>query len=167
MASRETLSKLVDLQGNLLNYAFMLTSNREKAQQLLDHTTEMVLKQSDYAADDVNFKSWAFSIMHSVFTDRYARQTAARRAAAKELRGIYSLHLTEQASVTVAPEGSFKSADVTRALESFSEGYRRPVELFFAGYSITEIANELNLSEGVVRSRVAYCRNRLKIQLSA
>lgn len=167
MASRETLSKLVDLQGNLMNYAFMLTSNREKAQQLLDNTTELVLKQSDCAADDANFKSWAFSIMRSVFADRYARQTAARRAAAKGLQSIYSVSLSQETSAVNAPEGSFKSADVTRALESFSEGYRRPIELYFAGYSISEIAVELNLAEGVVKSRIAYCRNRLNIQLTA
>ncbi|MDE6394154.1 MAG: hypothetical protein K2K77_02325, partial [Duncaniella sp.] len=161
MASRETLSKLVDLQGNLMNYAFMLTSNREKAQQLLDNTTEMVLKQSDCAADDANFKSWAFSIMRSVFADRYARQTAARRAAAKGLQSIYSVSLSQETSAVNAPEGSFKSADVTRALESFSEGYRRPIELYFAGYSVSEIAVELNLAEGVENRRIAYISNRL------
>ena len=40
MTTQETFKqKLVNLQGNLLNFAFQLTSNREQAEDLLQDTT--------------------------------------------------------------------------------------------------------------------------------
>lgn len=166
MASKDFQIKLMSLQGNLLNYAFMLTSSREEAYSLLNHTTEAALEQWATAADDVHFKGWTFSIMRSLFAGEFSARAKARRATRND---VYALRLTDETGdcADSALLGTYRSTEVTRALSSFTIGYRRTIELHFSGYSCLEIARELNLTVAVVKSRVAYCCNRLRAQLSA
>lgn len=164
MASKDFRNKLMSLQGNLLNYAFMLTSNREMARELLEHTTEVALEQWADAADDAMLKGWAFKLMRGVFASEFQQEKVERMHKVD----VYSIHLTQECEATeVCPEGAHLSVNITRALASFTDGYRRPIEMYFAGYSVAEIASELALPVAVVKSRVAYCRNRLRVTLSA
>ena len=164
MASDEFRNKLMSLQGNLLNYAFMLTSHKEMARRLLDCTTKTALEQWAEASDDASLKSWAFSIMRGVFAAEFARQRTEQRKNVD----VYAIRLTDESEVACTrSEGIYSSADVTHALQSLGCDYRRTVELYFAGYTVVEISSELNLPVSVVRSRVAYCRNRRRVVLSA
>lgn len=165
MASNDYRNKLMSLQGNLLNYAFMLTSNREMARKLLDCTTETALEQWPEAVDDASLKCWAFSIMRGIFTAEFARKKSERRVCAD----VYAVRLTTEAHAVagVPLEGTYRSADVTCALGELGDDYRRTAELYFAGYTMIEIASEMNLPMAVVKSRIAYCRSRLRVALSA
>ena len=50
MGTQEFQDKLMSLQGNLLNFAYMLTSNRDNAYDLLQDTTLKALdNESKYA----------------------------------------------------------------------------------------------------------------------
>lgn len=55
--------KLLQLQDNLLNFAYMLTSDRDEAEDLLQDTTLKALDNSDKYIDNINFKGWVFTIM--------------------------------------------------------------------------------------------------------
>ena len=72
MSSQNFQSKLLDLQSNLLNFAYMLTSNRDDAYDLLQDTTLKALDNEDKYVDNVNFKGWVFTIMRNIFI-RYRR----------------------------------------------------------------------------------------------
>lgn len=164
MASNDFRNRLKGLHRNLLNYAFMLTSDREMAHELLEHTTEIALERWTDVADDAMLKGWAFSVMRSVF----AAEFACRKIAQATSTDVYAISLTEVSDMSyVRPEGTHRSAEVTRALESFNDSHRKVIERYFAGYSVTEIASEMNLPAAEVRSRVAYCRNSLRMALSA
>ncbi len=64
-------SNLMSLQDNLLNFAFMLTSNRDDAYDLLQDTTLKALDNQDKFADNTNFKGWVFTIMRNIFINNY------------------------------------------------------------------------------------------------
>ena len=164
MASNDFRKKLMSLQGNLLNYAFMLTSNRTMARELVEHTTEVALERWADAADEAMLKGWAFSVMRGVFASEFARRKPARAVDTD----VYSISLTDASATAYArPEGTHRSADVNRALETFTEDYRKAAQLYFAGYSVAEIASAMGLPASVVKRRVAYCRTRLRVILSA
>lgn len=63
MASAKFQSNLMSLQSNLLNFAYMLTSNRDDAYDLLQDTTLKALDNEDKYAENTNFKGWVFTIM--------------------------------------------------------------------------------------------------------
>ena len=58
MGSAKFQSKLMDLQSNMLNFAYMLTSNRDDAYDLLQDTTLKALDSEDKFTEDANFKGW-------------------------------------------------------------------------------------------------------------
>ena len=64
-------SKLLSLQSNLLNFAYMLTSNRDDAYDLLQDTTIKALDNEDKYVDNPNFKGWVFTIMRNIFINNY------------------------------------------------------------------------------------------------
>lgn len=59
MANSATFKeRLLGLQGNLLNFAYQLTTSRETAQDLVQDTTLKVLDNESKYVDNVNFKGW-------------------------------------------------------------------------------------------------------------
>ena len=62
MKSEKFQSNLMQLQGNLLNFAYMLTSNRDDAYDLLQDTTLKALDNEDKYAENTNFKGWVFTL---------------------------------------------------------------------------------------------------------
>lgn len=66
--------KLLQLQDNLLNFAYMLTSDRDEAEDLLQDTTLKALDNSDKYIDNINFKGWVFTIMRNIFINNYRKE---------------------------------------------------------------------------------------------
>lgn len=62
MESQLFEQKLLQLQDNLLNFAYMLTSDRDEAEDLLQDTTLKALDNSDKYIDNINFKGWVISV---------------------------------------------------------------------------------------------------------
>lgn len=65
MESQLFEQKLLQLQDNLLNFAYMLTSDRDEAEDLLQDTTLKALDNSDKYIDNINFKGWVFTIHYA------------------------------------------------------------------------------------------------------
>lgn len=70
MNSLKFQDRLLGLQDNLLNFAYMLTANREEAKDLLQDTTLKALDNEDKYIDNVNFKGWVFTIMRNIFVNK-------------------------------------------------------------------------------------------------
>ena len=57
--------RLLGLQGNLLSFAYQLTTDKEEARDLLQDTTLKALDNEEKYVDNVNFKGWIFTIMRN------------------------------------------------------------------------------------------------------
>ena len=55
---------------------------------------------------------------------------------------------------------------ISNALNSFSEEYRVPFNMYVAGYKYHEIADKLGLPLGTVKSRIFFARKRLREELA-
>ena len=71
MSASNFQTKLLSLQSNLLNFAYLLTSNRDDAYDLLQDTTLKALDNEDKYVENVNFKGWVFTIMRNIFINNY------------------------------------------------------------------------------------------------
>lgn len=150
----------MDLQNNLLNFAIMLTSNRDDAYDLLQDTTLKALNNQDKFTDNTNFKGWVFTIMRNLFINNYRR--ASRVATVVDTtENLYHLNLSQDSGIT-APEGSFTANEITDAINKFSEEYRVPFSMHVAGYKYHEIAEKLGLPLGTVKSRIFWARKKLQ-----
>ena len=66
-------SELLDLQGNMRNFAYSLTLDKDAAEDLLQDTTLRVLDNQEKFAENVNFKGWVLTIMKNIFINNYRR----------------------------------------------------------------------------------------------
>ncbi len=73
MESTTFQTRLMSLQANMLNFAYMLTSNRDDAYDLLQDTMLKVLDNRDKYTENTNFKGWVFTIMRNIFINNYRR----------------------------------------------------------------------------------------------
>ena len=156
-------NKLLSLQSNLLNFAYLLTSNRDDAYDLLQDTTLKALDNEDKYVDNVNFKGWVFTIMRNIFINNY-RKVVRSATVIDQTEDLYHLNLPQESGLET-PEGSIAATEITAAINSFSDEYRVPFSMHVAGYKYNEIAKEMNLPLGTVKSRIFFARKRLQTLL--
>ncbi len=163
MSSKNFQTKLLDLQSNLLNFAYLLTSNRDDAYDLLQDTTLKALDNEDKYVDNVNFKGWVFTIMRNIFINNY-RKAARSATMIDQTEDLYHLNLPQESGFET-PEGSVAANEITAAINSFSDEYRIPFSMHVQGYKYNEIAEKLELPLGTVKSRIFFARQRLQEML--
>ena len=163
MNSLKFQDRLLGLQDNLLNFAYMLTANREEAKDLLQDTTLKALDNEDKYIDNVNFKGWVFTIMRNIFINNY-RRVVRNQTIIDQTEDLYHLNLPQDSGFA-SPEGSFTVKEITTAINSFSEEYRIPFSMHVAGDKYHEIAEKKDLPLGTVKSRIFFARQRLQEML--
>ena len=163
MATKIFQTKLLSLQSNLLNFAYLLTSNRDDAYDLLQDTTLKALDNEDKYVDNVNFKGWVFTIMRNIFINNY-RKSVRSATVVDQTEDLYHLNLPQESGFET-PEGSVAAKEITSAINSFSDEYRVPFSMHVAGYKYNEIAEKMNLPLGTVKSRFFFARQRLQEML--
>lgn len=101
MNSLKFQDRLLGLQDNLLNFAYMLTANREEAKDLLQDTTLKALDNEDKYIDNVNFKGWVFTIMRNIFINNY-RRVVRNQTIIDQTEDLYHLNLPPRLGIRVA-----------------------------------------------------------------
>ena len=151
MSAKESFKRrLLGLQGNLLNFAYQLTTNREQAEDLLQDTTLKALDNEEKYVDNVNFKGWIFTIMRNIFINNY-----------HQTEDLYHLNVSQNSGLD-SPEGTIAIKEINHAINSFSDEYRIPFSMHVAGYKYQEIAEKMDLPLGTVKSRIFFARQRLQ-----
>ena len=165
MATDNSFRKnLLNLQSNLLSFAYQLTSDREAAADLLQDTTLKALDNEEKFTSDSNFKGWVFTIMRNIFINNY-RKGVRQATIVDTTDDLYHLN-TSQESALETPEGSLSVKEITAVINTFVDEFRVPFNKQVAGYKYSEIAEELNLPVGTVKSRIFFARKRLREQLA-
>jgi RNA polymerase sigma-70 factor (ECF subfamily) len=160
MGTAKFQTNLMNLQANLLNFAYMLTSNKDDAYDLLQDTTLKALDNEDKYAENTNFKGWVFTIMRNIFINNYRR--AGRIATVVDTTdNLFHLNLSQESGVA-SPEGTFSASEISDAINAFPEEYRVPFSMHVAGYKYNEIAKHMNLPLGTVKSRIFFARKKLQ-----
>lgn len=164
MGSAKFQNNLMRLQANLLNFAYMLTSNRDDAYDLLQDTTLKALDNEDKYAENTNFKGWVFTIMRNIFINNYRR--AGRAATIIDTTdNLYHLNLSQDSGLE-NPEGSYSTAEITEAIEDLAKEYSVPFKMHVQGYKYNEIADKMNLPLGTIKSRIFFARKKLQARFA-
>ena len=165
MASNSNFrTNLLNLQSNLMSFAYQLTSDREQAADLLQDTTLKALDNEEKFTADTNFKGWVMTIMRNIFINNY-RRNVRQATIVDTTDDLYHIN-TSQESALETPEGSLSVKEITAVINTFDDEFRVPFNMHVAGYKYSEIAEELDLPVGTVKSRIFFARKRLREQLA-
>lgn len=155
--------KLLSLQENMMNFALMLTANRDDAQDLLQDTTLKVLDNQDKFVDNVNFKGWVLTVMRNIFINNYHKivrvQTVVDSSA-----DLYNLDVVNDSGFD-SPDKAYQIKEITKAINGLNDDLKVPFSMFLSGYKYNEIAEKLNVLLGTVKSRIFFARQELQKRL--
>lgn len=165
MATSNFQTNLMNLQSNMLNFAYMLTSNRDDAYDLLQDTTLKVLDNEDKYTEGTNFKGWVFTIMRNIFINNY-RRTVRSATVVDTTDNLYLLNLSAD-SAAESPEDCYAASEITAAINEFADEYRIPFSMHVSGYKYEEIAEHMGLPLGTVKSRIFMARQSLRERFAA
>jgi RNA polymerase sigma-70 factor (ECF subfamily) len=164
MKANEFNNKLIDLKDNLKYFAYSLVSNDEEADDLVQETFFKAISNQDKYADNTNFKAWVFTILKNTFINNY-NKAVRQKTAFDNTKDAYYIN-SGQAESSISPESTFAANEISKAIYELDAAYRVPFERFTQGFKYQEIADELDLPIGTVKSRIFFARKKLMEQLS-
>ena len=163
MNTSQFQKKLLGMQENMMNFALMLTANREDAQDLLQETSLKVLDNREKYLDNRNFKGWVLTVMRNIFINNYHRVLRTQTVVEQDV-DLYNLHVTNDSSFDT-PDGTCQLQEITGAIDALNEELKAPFSMYVSGYRYHEIAEALHIPLGTVKSRIFFARQELKTKL--
>lgn len=160
MSAIQFQNQILALQSNMFNFAMMLTGNREDANDLVQDTTLKALNNQDKFVDNVNFKGWVLTIMRNIFINNY-RKVVRSQTVIDQTEDLYHLNLPQDSGFET-PDGSYTVKEINKAINNLNNDLRNPFSMFIAGYKYNEIAENLDLPLGTVKSRIYFARQELQ-----
>lgn len=153
----QELSKVNNL---LFAFALRLTRSKDDAKDLMQETAMRAYRHRDKFTLGTNFKSWISTIMRNTFINSY-RKEKNRKAVNQPIEN-FSFALENNSTIPNRGEHDIRLNELTRQLTSVGELYSVPFLMFYRGYEYQEIAEHLSIPIGTVKSRIFFCRKRMK-----
>ena len=154
---------LLDVQEELLRFAYKLTSDREEANDLLQETSLKALDNEDKYEPDTNFKGWMYTIMRNIFINNY-RKIVREQTFVDQTENLYHLSLPQDSGFA-STEGAYDLKEMHRIVNSLPRDYKVPFSMHVSGFKYREIAERLGLPLGTVKSRIFFTRQKLQEEL--
>ena len=163
MTAIEFNQQLVNQRTPLKNFAYSLTFNSEEAQDLVQETFLKALKYRDKFADASNLKAWLYTIMKNTFINTYRRSIKTRQIISQ----TEDLSLVKPLNGSNSPDANsqINLKHITKAIDALEDEYKIPFTRYNDGFKYKEIADELELPIGTVKSRIFLARKRLMQEL--
>ncbi|MDP4185281.1 MAG: sigma-70 family RNA polymerase sigma factor [Bacteroidota bacterium] len=156
-------NSLLSLKDRLMYYALSLTSDPDKANDLVQETFLKALYYRDKFTQNTNFSAWVHTIMKNTFINDYRKKVKARNTF---YGSNNELHLKfAKSKLYPSPDSFFSSKEIVKEIRNLTDEYRIPFRMFLDGYKYKEIAEQLNLPLGTVKSRIFFTRKKLEKSL--
>ncbi len=165
MTAKEFNYQLTSMNDHLERFALSLTSNHEDASDLTQETYLKALSNRDKYTEYTNFKAWIFTIMKNTFINNY-RRSVRENTTFDNTTDLYYLNGSQSTSVPT-PESEYSAEEIINTIDRLDNEFRLPFKMHHEGYKYKEIAEELDLKIGTVKSRIFFSRKKLMQDLVA
>ena len=157
--NKNIIERTLLMQRDLKQYAYSLTVNQDDADDLLQDTYLKVIQYSSYFRSETNLKAWVYTIMKNTFINNYRKKQRAKIVVEKS-PDLYMLNnMVSDASDDA--DVRFHTSEINKLILSKNEEQRKPFEMYLDGYKYQEIADEMKISIGTVKSRIFFTRKKL------
>ena len=148
---------LTEQRDALCRYAYLLTTDNNKADDLVQETFYKALKYRNRFQSNSNLKAWLFTIMKNTFINDYRRQGRINSVIDADAHKF----VVNNRKSDDNPERNFRLKEVNNMINSLDPAYKVPFLMYENGYKYQEISNELGLCLGTVKSRIHFSRKKL------
>ena len=164
MNNNKFRDEIIAMHGKLNNFALSLTCNADDAKDLVQETYLKVLSSEDKYEDDTNLKAWMLTIMRNTFINEYRKRKRTKEVMSDNVDSYFQSTHTLQSSQKA--DMNYHVKEINRHINSIDDEQRIPFEMFLDGYKYKEIADEMNISLGTVKSRIFFTRKKLQNNLA-
>jgi len=163
MTNQEFTAKTQELNNLLFAFALRLTRSRQDAEDLMQETQIKAYKYRDNFAEGTNFKSWISTIMRNTFINQYRKRKTRRHL--NQPTTEVTENIISKNVVANSGEQNLRMQEMKRMMNSIGKIYSIPFMMFYRGYEYQEIARELNIPIGTVKSRIFSARVKMKAMI--
>ncbi len=164
MQKNEFLNHLEPINQYLFGFAFRLTKEFSKAEDLVQETIFKAFLKRKLFKPNTNFKSWISAIMHNTFINQYQKQRRKRLLQAKMEDSAYRIKQQSYSQNYVEQLIHYK--EIHQVIDGIDSNYKDPLKLYAEGFKYKEISKLLDLPIGTVKSRINSARKLLKNELT-
>ena len=158
------IEKTLQMDSHLRQYAVSLTMNLDDAEDLLQDTYLKVMQNENSYKEDTNLKAWVITIMKNTFINNYRRKQRSK-VFIDQSEDLYYLSNSVSSNEDNADMHLYYT-EINKKIQEKKEEQKKPFEMFIVGYKYQEIADEMNISIGTVKSRIFFMRKRLMEELN-
>lgn len=140
------------------------TRDRDDANDLVQETFVKALRYKNNFKEGTNIKGWLYTIMRNIFINNYKKKRF-QNTIVDQTDNQFFLNSGQDYhhdSVT----SLINIDDIQAAISRLKYDFRRPFSMFLDGFHYDEIADELDIPMGTVKSRIFHARKRLREELS-
>ncbi|WMX14035.1 MULTISPECIES: RNA polymerase sigma factor [unclassified Aureispira] len=160
MSAINFTQEISNLEGVLNNFAFKLTRNREDSKDLYQETAYRALVNQDKFRVGTNLKAWLFTMMRNIFINNY-RKKIKRNTILDSTDNQFFLNSGGPAILNGA-HSSMMMDELEELVDELHDSTRIPFMMHYYGYKYQEIAEQLDLPLGTIKSRIFFARKELK-----
>ena len=159
MTTLEFNKNVNTIESLLFGFAMRLTRNKENAKDLMQETLMRCFDKRNRFQKGTNFKSWATTVMYNSYINHY-RKRKTRNKVIKPIEDFN--YMVENKSTEGNAYSIIMMKELRNMVGNLTDDYKIPFKMYVDGYHYDEIAKELGLPMGTVKSRIFYARKKLK-----
>ncbi len=152
MTAIEFNKSLTDLKQVMHYFALSLTRNSAEAEDLTQETCLKALKYKKQFRANTNFKAWLLTIMKNTFINQYNRKV--RHRALVDSSETNEALIVNKVDHFASPEKHYYYDEIKQGISDLKDDYGVPFQMHLDGYKYKEIAEELDIPIGTVKSRI-------------
>lgn len=164
MSTLEFSKEFNKLETILYSFALRLTRNKEDAKDLMQETAMRAYRYRQKFTVGTNFKSWCSTIMRNTFINQYRKKKLRRNV--NEPIESFLFAVENKNVVPNQGEINIRMTEYKKIFDEISDIYSIPFLMFFRGYEYKEIAKNLDIPIGTVKSRIFLARKKLKERIN-
>ena len=142
--------ELLSVQDELFRFAYKLTADREKAEDLLQDTLLKAMLHKESYNKNTNFKGWLFIIMRNTFINGYRAEVGHTRLYISSDPAYYSRIMDE--SRTEEVDRNYDLEKIRNAIKSIPESHFIPFEMYLYNPQI-QISAESETKRSIFREK--------------
>lgn len=160
MSHPEFVSQFNSMQNLLHAFAFRLTRDECEAKDLVQETAYKAYKYRGLYQPHTNLRAWLMTIMRNTFINNYRKQK--RRQVLNDQTDNQFFINSGNRVASNGGESNITIEELQEMISRVEEWARIPFLLYYQGYKYEEIAEELGIPLGTVKSRIFFARRELK-----
>ena len=160
MNEKDFNEKFNELTPSLKSFAYNLTKDNEEAKDLYQETAFRAMTNRDKFKAGTNLKAWLFTIMKNIFINNYRKKVKANTII-DSTENLFYLNSGKNVIFNDA-DSNMLMQELEGMIEALDDSIKTPFLMHFEGFKYQEIADELGLPLGTVKSRIFFARKALK-----